>query len=114
AASLATLVSNQVLRPSKIRRAMEMAEAFVRAIKRDYVHVSLRPNAECVMRQLPAWIAPYNRVHRVRLSIIVHPVSSLRLTKKTDRVRSFGGDNTPQIQPLSPFCQLHNNFFCVK
>jgi putative transposase len=36
-----------------------MAEAFVRTIKR--VRVSLRPDAETVMRQLPAWIAHYKR-----------------------------------------------------
>ena len=33
-----------------------MAEAFVRTIKRDYVRVSPRPNAETVMHQLPSWI----------------------------------------------------------
>ena len=40
-----------------------MAEAFVRTIKRDYVRVSPRPDAETVMRQLPAWFAHYNEVH---------------------------------------------------
>ena len=50
-----------------------MAEAFVRTIKRDYVRVSPRPNAESVMRQLPSWIAHYNQVHRTRLSDIVRP-----------------------------------------
>jgi putative transposase len=40
-----------------------MAEAFVRTIKRDYVRVSPRPNAESVMRQLPSWIAHYNEFH---------------------------------------------------
>ena len=40
-----------------------VAEAFVRTIKRDYVRVSPRPDAETVMRQLPAWIAHYNEVH---------------------------------------------------
>jgi len=50
-----------------------MAEAFVRTIKRDYVRVSPRPDAETVMRQLPAWIA--------------------HLTQDPDRVRSFGGYN---------------------
>src|SRR5512132_235154 len=40
-----------------------MAEAFVRTIKRDYVRVSPRPDAETVMRQLPAWIAHHNEVH---------------------------------------------------
>jgi putative transposase len=37
-----------------------MAEAFVRTIKRDYVRVSPRLNAETVMRQLPSWFAHYN------------------------------------------------------
>ncbi len=40
-----------------------MAEAFVRTIKRDYVRVSLCPNAETVMHQLPSWITHYNEVH---------------------------------------------------
>jgi putative transposase len=40
-----------------------MAEAFVRTIKRDYVRVSARPNAETVMRQLSTWIEHYNEVH---------------------------------------------------
>jgi Integrase core domain len=40
-----------------------MAEAFVRTIKRDYVRVSPRPNAEAVLRQLPSWIAHHNEVH---------------------------------------------------
>ena len=40
-----------------------MAEAFVRTIKRDYVSLSPRPDAETVVRQLPGWIAHYNEVH---------------------------------------------------
>lgn len=40
-----------------------MGEALVRTIKRDYVRVSPRPDAETVVRQLPAWIARYNEVH---------------------------------------------------
>ncbi len=40
-----------------------MAEAFVRTIKRDYVRVSLCPDAETVMRQLSACIVHYNEVH---------------------------------------------------
>jgi putative transposase len=40
-----------------------MAEAFVRTIKRDYVRVSPRPDAESVLRQLPEWLAHYNEVH---------------------------------------------------
>jgi putative transposase len=40
-----------------------MAEAFVRTIKRDYVRVSLCPDAETVMRNLSSWITHYNEVH---------------------------------------------------
>ena len=69
-----------------------MAEAFVRTIKRDYVRVSPRPDAETVMRQLPAWIAHYNEVHP----------SSSQLTQDPDRVRSFGGydNDPPEARPL--------------
>jgi Integrase core domain len=70
-----------------------MAEAFVRTIKRDYVRISPCPDAAAVMRQLPAWIAHYNEVHRTRLSDIIHPVSSSQLAEVPDRVRSFGGYN---------------------
>ena len=69
-----------------------MAE-FVCTIKRDYVRVSPRPDAETVMRQLPGWIAHYNEI-RTRLSATVHPASSSQLTQDPDRVRSFGGYNT--------------------
>ena len=40
-----------------------MAEAFVRTIKRDYVHVSPCPDAQTVMHQLSAWVNHYNEVH---------------------------------------------------
>jgi putative transposase len=40
-----------------------MAEAFVRALKRDYVRVNPRPNAQSVIDQLPGWFAHYNKVH---------------------------------------------------
>jgi len=40
-----------------------MAEAFVRTIKRDYVHVSPRPDAVTVMHQLSSWFAHHNEVH---------------------------------------------------
>jgi hypothetical protein len=71
-----------------------MAEAFVRTIKRDYVRVSPRPDAETVMRQLPVGSPTTTRFTRTRLSDIVHPVSSSQLTQDPDRVRSFGGYNT--------------------
>jgi putative transposase len=43
-----------------------MVEAFVRTIKRDYVRVSPRSDAETVLRQLSSWITHYNEVHRTK------------------------------------------------
>ena len=40
-----------------------MAEAFVRTLKRDYVRVNPRPDAQTVIDQLPRWIEHYNSVH---------------------------------------------------
>jgi putative transposase len=40
-----------------------MAEAFVRTLKRDYVRVNPRPDAQSVINQLPGWFAHYNEVH---------------------------------------------------
>ncbi|QJU56959.1 IS3 family transposase [Sphingomonas sp. AP4-R1] len=40
-----------------------MAEAFVRTLKRDYVRVSPRPDAQTVIEQLPGWLAHYNEMH---------------------------------------------------
>jgi putative transposase len=40
-----------------------MAEAFVRTLKRDYVRVNPRPDAQSVIDQLPGWFAHYNEVH---------------------------------------------------
>ena len=71
-----------------------MAEAFVRTIKRDYVRVSPRPDAETVMRQLPAWIAHYNKVHPHKALGYRSPRESSQLTQDPDRVGSFGGYNS--------------------
>jgi putative transposase len=40
-----------------------MAEAFVRTLKRDYVRVNPRPDAQSVIDQLPGWFDHYNEVH---------------------------------------------------
>jgi transposase InsO family protein len=40
-----------------------VCEAFVKAIRRDYVRVTPRPDALSVLRQLPAWFEDYNAVH---------------------------------------------------
>ena len=68
-----------------------MAEALVRTIKRDYVRVSPCPDAQTVMQQLSSWIAHTTRFTRIKLSDIVHPVSSSKLAEIPDRVRSFRG-----------------------
>ena len=77
-----------------------MAEAFVRTIKRDYVRVSPRPNAETVMRQLPSWFAHYNEVHPHKALGYRSPASSSQITNNPDRVRSFGGYNTADMEAL--------------
>ena len=70
-----------------------MAEAFVRTIKRDYVHVSPRRmhRPSCTSYQLG--LITTTRFTPTRHSDIVHPVSSSQLTEARDRVRSFGGYN---------------------
>ncbi|RYY08391.1 MAG: IS3 family transposase [Alphaproteobacteria bacterium] len=40
-----------------------MAEAFVRTLKRDYVRVNSKPDAQTVIGQLPGWLTHYNEVH---------------------------------------------------
>ena len=40
-----------------------MAEAFVRTLKRDYVRVNPRPDAQTVIDLLPRWVEHYNSVH---------------------------------------------------
>ena len=40
-----------------------MAEAFVRTLKRDYVRISVIPDAQSVVHQLPIWLAHYNELH---------------------------------------------------
>ncbi|MGH1575058.1 integrase core domain-containing protein [Methylobacterium sp. P31] len=40
-----------------------MAEAFVRTLKCDYVRISVLPDAESVLHQLPVWLAHFNDLH---------------------------------------------------
>lgn len=53
-----------------------MAEAFVRTLKRDYVRVSVLPDAESVMRELPRWLAHYNELHPHRSWATAHRANS--------------------------------------
>jgi len=46
-----------------------LVEAFVRTVKRDYVRVNPRPDAQSVIDQLLGRFAPYNEVHPHRASL---------------------------------------------
>ena len=72
-----------------------MAEAFVRTIKRDYARVSSLPDAEPSSGSFLAGLPTTTRFTRTERSATVHPASSSRLAPSRDRVRSFGGNNTP-------------------
>jgi hypothetical protein len=103
---LAWLTDVQFTRTTPIESPQSngMAEAFVRTIKRDYVRVCPRPNAESVMRQRRPGSPTTTRFTPTRLSAIVHPVSSLQLTEDPDRVRSFGGYNIEGDLARRPRC----------
>jgi putative transposase len=49
--------------PVQSPQSNDMAEAFVRTIKRDYVRVSPLPDARTVLESLPLWIEHYNSLH---------------------------------------------------
>jgi putative transposase len=49
--------------PVKSPQSNGMAEALVRTIKRDYVRVSLLPDAQTVINSLPIWFEHYNTLH---------------------------------------------------
>ena len=49
--------------PVESPQSNDMAETFVRTIKRNYVWGSSIPNAETVLQFLPVWLAHYNEVH---------------------------------------------------
>lgn len=40
-----------------------MAEAFVQTLKRAYVRVNPRPDAQTAIEQLPGWLAHYNELY---------------------------------------------------
>ena len=48
--------------PIRSLQSNGMAEAFVKAFKRDYVSVNPTPDAETVMAQLRVWFEHYNNV----------------------------------------------------
>jgi TPR repeat protein len=72
-----------------------MAEAFVRTLKRDYVRVNPRPNAQSVIDQLPGWFDHYNEVHPHRA---LHYRSPREFIAQTCEALSglWGGNNRLQ------------------
>src|SRR5207247_9742432 len=105
AASPATSGWNRGRRLSKVHRAPEwLKPSFARSSAT--MSASVRdqmPKPSCVSCQLGS--PTTTRFTRTRLSDIVHPVSSSQLTQDPDRVRSFGGYNSP-CGTLS--CELRN------
>jgi putative transposase len=49
--------------PVQSLQSNNMAEAFVRTMRRDYIHVSALPNARTAMESLPLWFDHYNSLH---------------------------------------------------
>jgi Integrase core domain/Homeodomain-like domain len=64
---------------------------FVRAIRRDYVRVSPRPNAGAMLRQLPSWIAHYNEVHPHKALGYRSPRESIATLRKILTVSGLRG-----------------------
>ena len=73
--------------PIESPQSIGMAEAFVRTIKRDYVHA----DRECTSNQLGLITTTRSPPQGIGYR---SPVSSLQLTEARDRVQSFGGHNT--------------------
>src|SRR5262249_437554 len=97
AGSLATSASNRERHQSKVHRAMEWPKpSSVRSNVTMFASVRARMHRpSCTSSQLG--LITTTRFTRTRHSDIVHPVSLSQLAEARDRVRSFGGYNTPTI-----------------
>lgn len=49
--------------PVRSPQLNDMAEPFVRTMKRDYIRISPLPDARTVIENLPLWIEHYNTLH---------------------------------------------------
>ncbi|MET3413789.1 transposase InsO family protein [Methylobacterium sp. 1030] len=83
-----------------------MAEAFVQTLKRDYVRVSVLPDAESVLRQLPVWLAHYNDLHPHRALGYRSPREFI--TRSTKEILSGlqGGQQQGALQVPAPTSTL--------
>ncbi len=68
--------------PLESPQSNRMAEAFVRTFKRDYVRPFGCPDAETVLRSLPAWFDHYNEVHPHRALRYMSPRQFIRANLK--------------------------------
>ncbi len=59
-----------------------MAEAFVRTLKRDYVRVNPRLDAQTVIEQLPSRLTHYNKMHPHRALGYCSPREYIAQTRK--------------------------------
>jgi transposase InsO family protein len=66
--------------PVRLPQSIGMAESFVKTLKRDYVYVHDRPDAQSVLAQLPRWFEDYNDNH---------PHKALRMKAPREFIRSF-------------------------
>ncbi len=71
-----------------------MAEAFARTLKRGYVRVNPRPNAQSVIDQLPDWFDHYNAVHPHRALRYRSPREFITQNLRRS-VRPLGGNSKP-------------------
>ena len=61
-----------------------MAEAFVKTMKRDYVRVADRPDAQTVISMLPRWFSHYNTVHPHRALGYLSPREYINRSTRED------------------------------
>jgi transposase InsO family protein len=78
--------------PVRSPQSNGIAEAFVKTFKRDYVRLSILPDAATVIALLPAWFEDYNEVHPHSGLKFLSPREFLRLSAKRNQlpVRSNG------------------------
>ena len=86
-----------------------VSEAFVKTIKRDYVHVSALPNAEEGLKQIVAWFEDYNENH---------PQSALRMRSPRATTETGSGEagvacgsSPPHAEPVRPSQHTRTHIF---
>lgn len=66
--------------PVKSPQSNGIAEAFIKTLKRDYVHVTPLPDAETVLGRIGEWIDDYNNNH---------PNSGLKMRSPREFIRAY-------------------------